>query len=278
MLIYLATSKQFPNGTQDDSLLVNELMRCGHQVEYKIWNEFEQWQNADKVIIRSTWDYHQHVNEFLLWCKRVSSSTELLNSYQAIIWNYDKTYLKEIDESVETAFCSKDDLVITCKKFFENHDQIIVKPTISASAQGLKKLSRGDDLSLFDQLLEDQVMMVQPFLKSIVDQGELSLIFFSINGKFEFSHSAIKNPGANDFRVQEEYGGSTKTYDVNQELIHFSKRLLDSLKFKTAFARVDIVDWNTLPLVSEVELIEPDLYMRCFPEAAKLFVKSLGLS
>ena len=45
--------------------------------------------------------------------------------------------------------------------------------------------------------------MAQPFVESIVSTGEYSLFYFA----GEYSHSILKTPKADDFRVQEEHGG-----------------------------------------------------------------------
>ena len=46
-------------------------------------------------------------------------------------------------------------------------------------------------------------MLVQPWLKDIVNSGEYSLMFFG----GEFSHAVSKVPRSGEFRVQPEYGG-----------------------------------------------------------------------
>ena len=86
---------------------------------------------------------------------------------------------------------------------------IIVKPAISASAHSTH--------------LMDGDVMVQEFVREIVDDGEWSLVFFDR----VFSHAVKKTPKAGDFRVQEELGGSSIAATPNAALLAEAQRIVD---------------------------------------------------
>jgi glutathione synthase/RimK-type ligase-like ATP-grasp enzyme len=113
--------------------------------------------------------------------------------------------------------------------------------------------------------------MVQPFLKNIIKEGEYSLFFF--NGKF--SHSVLKKPKENDFRVQEEHGGNIQPLKVNTELISIAENIIKQLFTVPLYGRVDLVR-NTQNefAIMELELIEPSLYLNKDPQSPQRFAEA----
>jgi hypothetical protein len=115
-------------------------------------------------------------------------------------------------------------------------------------------------------------MLVQPWLKDIVNSGEYSLIF--LGG--EFSHSVSKVPRPGEFRVQPEYGGIIGPCDPPEGSVDLGKAALAASPAATTYARVDIVVGNDGRLqVIELELIEPALYMAGVPDAAPRFAEAV---
>ena len=57
------------------------------------------WSAFGAVVIRSTWDYHAHLEQFSDWARRVAEVTALWNPPQLIEWNVDKRYLLELAAS-----------------------------------------------------------------------------------------------------------------------------------------------------------------------------------
>lgn len=107
--------------------------------------------------------------------------------------------------------------------------------------------------------------MIQPFLNRIVDDGEISLMV--ING--EFTHAVIKKAKHGDFRVQEEFGGTIESYTPSTREIELAEQAVSSCPHFPLYARVDMVLGNNNELmVSELELIEPDLFFRTHPKSA----------
>ena len=85
----------------------------------------------------------------------------------------------------------------------------------------------------------------------------------------EFTHSVLKKAKPGDFRVQDDFGGSVEKYQPTKEIIALAKKTVQILNPVPAYARVDIIwDNDMQPVVSELELIEPELWFRLNENAA----------
>ena len=115
--------------------------------------------------------------------------------------------------------------------------------------------------------------MLQPFMKSVIKKGELSAIV--INGKV--THGVRKQAKFGDFRVQHEFGGTSESVDLSDEAIQLAEDAIQSCPYFPLYGRVDMVwDENNELVVSELELIEPELFFRNNPEAATLLAHTLA--
>ena len=116
-------------------------------------------------------------------------------------------------------------------------------------------------------------MLFQEFLNNIITQGEISLIL--IGGKY--THAVKKIAKKGDFRVQDDHGGRVEKYTPTKEEILFAENCLIASPFKPKYARVDIVyDNNNKPSLSELELIEPELWFRNYPLAAEKLAEEIS--
>jgi glutathione synthase/RimK-type ligase-like ATP-grasp enzyme len=102
--------------------------------------------------------------------------------------------------------------------------------------------------------------MVQPFLDSIVKEGEYSLFYFGGH----YSHAIKKVPQQGDFRVQEEHGGSLYAVDADAIQQDMAQR-----------ARVDLVRQQDQWGIMELELIEPSLYFNLDDASPVKFVEAM---
>jgi hypothetical protein len=112
--------------------------------------------------------------------------------------------------------------------------------------------------------------MVQPFLPEVLSEGEWSLVF--IDGLY--SHAVHKRPAAGSWLVQDELGGSVESAvppeEVRAAAIVAFERIVPALEKRGAaeqvakgpllYGRVDVIPTASGPLVSELELIEPELF------------------
>jgi glutathione synthase/RimK-type ligase-like ATP-grasp enzyme len=104
--------------------------------------------------------------------------------------------------------------------------------------------------------------MVQPYLPSIEREGEVSLIYFG----GAFSHAIRKVPQPGDFRVQPEYRGVISAHAPAADERDAADAALAAVEEPLLYARVDLVrGLDGRPVLMELELVEPDLYLRYDP-------------
>lgn len=254
--------------------LKNALEIKGLTVKRTYWDDpnFDASQTRC-VVFRTIWDYFERFDEFLRWLEIVKNKTILINPYELIYWNIDKHYLSDLAEKniaiIPTHFVdqgSHESLESICKQRSWKH--IVIKPAISGAAFHTYKIKADEIIekeTLFSQLVAKRDMLVQPYITTITERGEASLMVF--NGKF--THSILKRAKTGDFRVQDDFGGTVHPYEATREEIAFAEQVFSVCNPMPAYGRVDIVwDENGNHLLSELEIIEPELWVRNFPESA----------
>ncbi len=275
------TSDYIANVLKEDSLIQLELEKLGYSVWRTFWdNPTFDWSTTKAVLFRTTWDYFERFDEFINWLNHVNTKTKLINSFELINWNIDKHYLKYLQTNgiriVPTKFIeignseSLNNLVNST-----NWDTVILKPAIAGAARHTYKITRDKIVeyeAIFKNLICNEAMLLQPFLSKIVSKGEITLVLFG--GKY--SHAILKQAKKGDFRVQDDFGGSVYNYNPNEKEIKFAEKVISACPTTPIYARVDLMwDDNDELCVSEVECIEPELWMRNNDNAAGLFAKAL---
>ena len=268
-------------------LLEQELLKSafesqGLKVDITYWdNPSYEWQQTKSVLFRTVWDYFERFDEFWEWLEQVKTKTRLINSYELIKWNIDKHYLRDLKNNdiqvVPTYFADRENN-ISLQEIANLNDwkHIVIKPAISASAFNTYKITN-DEIEqkeqLFHELLQTHDMLVQPFFPTISELGEASLMVFG--GKF--THAILKKAKAGDFRVQDDFGGTVHDYNPTQEEIKFAEKVFQSCTSLPIYGRVDIVwDSNKHIYLSELEIIEPELWIRNRPESANKIAEAVN--
>lgn len=264
----------------DDELACAPLRALGWSVETVSWRDANaQWERYAAVIIRSTWDYQKDLPAFLEVLSRIERKTRLANSIEIARWNADKVYLREMEgrgaKIVPTLWGESGISETRLKGWLEelHTEEIVVKPTVSAGAENTFRLSRGGSrIGEAVAGLANRSFMVQPFMRSVVEEGEYSLFYF--NGAY--SHAILKTPKPNDFRVQEEHGGDIQPCIATTDLLCASEAVLRLLNEVPLYARTDFArDERGEFCLMELELIEPSLYLRTNAEAPHRFARAI---
>jgi len=253
----------------DDRLAEAPFAELGWAVEHVPWRQPGGWERYEAVVIRSTWDYHKHPGEFLAVLEEIESASRLANPLELVRWNAQKTYLRDLEERGLPVVPTVWDRSL----FGElDADEIVIKPVISASAFHTYRMRRGEAWSEeMKAAFSGREVMAQPFLRSIVEEGEYSLFYFG----GELSHAVLKSPKEADFRVQEEHGGLILPVEPPRHLAELGQRIAESLPVPPLYTRVDLVrlDSGSYALM-ELELIEPSLYFRTDPESPRRFARA----
>ena len=115
--------------------------------------------------------------------------------------------------------------------------------------------------------------MAQPFVRSVTEEGEYSLFFFG----GAYSHTILKTPKTDDFRVQEEHGGIIRAVEPEPALRALAHDVTDALAPQPLQARVDLVriEHGRFALM-ELELVEPSLYFRMDAAAPARFAHTFN--
>ncbi len=261
----------------DDDLAIGPMKSLGWSVETRSWRDrAANWDLFDLAVIRTTWDYQKHPCEFIEFLQGIDESkARLENPLDIVKWNLDKRYLRDIEQSNVRIVPTIWDAEYTAGNFaswlasFET-DELIVKPTVSATAQNTFRLKKFDPALI--EVFAELPFLVQPFLKTIVDEGEYSLFFF--NG--ELSHTILKAPKPGDFRVQEEHGGLITRIEADAGLRGAAQKAIDAIGQRLLYARVDLVRHiDDEFALMELELIEPALYLRMDESAPERFAMAI---
>jgi hypothetical protein len=158
----------------------------------------------------------------------------------------------------------------------------VVKPSISGG--GFESARYGpSELGVarthIDRLLTaGRTVMVQPYVATVDAQGETGLIFLA----GEYSHAIAKGPllrpgaGAQSHLWENEQSTSTSPSDAELAVAQAALGVAQDLLGPTTYARVDLVtDDDGAPVVLELELLDPALFLDTDPAAASRFAHVL---
>ena len=265
-----------------DELLIPPMNDLGWDVSFIPWDLSDvNWDEYDIVLIRSTWDYQSRIQEFLKVLESIDKSKSLLlNPLPIIHQNIEKTYLIELEakgiDTIPSIFQKKFNTEKVMQSFSDfNCDKIIIKPVVGANADNIilgSKFEIKSQLHEIKSVYSELPYIIQPFLNSVLKEGEFSLMYF--NNKY--SHAISKIPKEGDFRVQEEHGGKINIIKkVPKEIQNLADKVIKILPKNCFYSRIDILLMHGKPKVIEVELIEPSLYFNLDPESSKMFAHEL---
>lgn len=266
----------------DDDLAHAPLARRGWQVENIPWDRpAVEWRRYDRVVLRSTWDYQHHQEKFLGTLDAIEKSgVQLDNGTDIVRWNMHKTYLRDLDaRGVQTVPTLWRDALApgALLPLFDElaSDAAVIKPVTSGNAEGAYYLDRARakaQASEIEHYFARRPLMMQPFERGILAEGEFSLIYF--NGKL--SHSILKVPKAGDFRVQEEHGSEILSVRPEPALIAAGNAAIAAVGRPLLYARADLVRHDAGFRIMELELVEPAIYLRTDPGAPERFADAVA--
>ena len=260
----------------EDKLLQTQLENKGLKVCKKDWADPNfDWTSTKYAIFRTTWDYFNRFDEFFSWIEKTKHKTTFINSTEIIHWNIDKHYLRDLAENginiTPTLFIEKEDTITLAQLFKKTKwTEAVIKPAISGAARNTYRITLDNCThyeDIFQQLIKEECMLFQEFMNNITVKGEISLIMIGE----KYTHAVRKIAKKDDFRVQDNHGGSVEQYSATKQEILFAKNCLKASPFKPMYSRVDIVyDNKNKPSLIELELIEPELWFRNNPNSAML--------
>jgi glutathione synthase/RimK-type ligase-like ATP-grasp enzyme len=255
----------------DEPALIAALARLGVVAEGHPWDSAVDWASYDLVVVRSTWDYIARREEFLAWTEVVP---RLANPAGVLRWNTDKRYLARLAATgvpvVPTTFVDAVD------SFAPPSGEYVVKPTVSAAAMDTAKYGPGDDAAAREHvsrvLAAGREVMVQPYVASVETAQETSLLY--VGG--EYSHGAHKGrvlTGVGALSPNDWDLGPREPSAAEREL---ADKVLAAVDEPLLYARVDLLAGDDGPLLLELELTEPFLFLDFDDGAADRFAAAIA--
>ncbi len=266
--VALATYAAMPQGDEDDAPLPGLI----GDATWAVWDDpAVDWDAFDLVVLRSTWDYQERRDAFLAWVDRLGD--RLLNPPGVVRWNTDKRYLAELPHAVETAFLAPGEPLADLER------EVVVKPTVSAGSRHTARFSPGEEDRARALVAEihgsGRTAMVQPYVASVDARGETALLFFDGAFSHAVTKAAILKPGAeptSDDYASEEMAAREATAAERE----VAGAVLAAAPAGWLYARVDLVEGDDgRPLLLELELTEPSLFLGLAPGAAERFAAAV---
>lgn len=276
--VAMLTCSTEPTLIDEERACFAELRAEGIEPHAVIWDA-DGWDLADYdgYIIRSCWDYHLKPTQFAAFLDKLETArVAVANPAPICRWNLDKHYVLELGAKgiaippsvvVERGAHPRLDEL-------RSFDEAVVKPTISASAYQTWRTrfsTANADQERFDAMTGRGAVLVQQFIPEIVD-GEISLVYFNRT----FSHAVLKVPRPGDFRSQNDFGATREPIEVPGALLEFANRVLAEVNGPLLYARIDVVPTSKGPLLMELELIDPMLFLAFHGQAPRRWARAVA--
>ncbi len=265
--IALATAAEVADLDDEGQALAAELRRRGADVSAAVWDDAAiDWSVHDLVVVRSTWDYATRREEFLEWASQVSAVATLANDVATLRWNTDKRYLLDLAAA---------DVPIVPSHFIEpgqspQHDLLgaehVAKPSVSAGSKDTLRLGSSEaDRSIAHVArisASGRTTLIQPYVEGIDTDGETALLFIDGNFLHAICKAAILRPGADlvDGLFAPEEITRREPSPAEREI---ADRALAAIPgdHTPLYARVDLLPTPQGPILLELELAEPSMFL-----------------
>jgi glutathione synthase/RimK-type ligase-like ATP-grasp enzyme len=278
----LITFGGLPQGTESERLMLPHLAAAGIQTEIVDWRSADRdFSKFDLIVLRSCWDYHLRVSEFIDWLQRVAQATPVLNAADTVLWNYNKFYLQEVEalgvEIAPTIFVNDTGRIASSEWHqIRSWNKSVVKPAVSASAHKTWLFESGavPDEAELKSKMEGEPFLIQQYIPEIQTEGEISFVY--IDGVF--SHAVLKRVAAGDFRVQKEHGGSTELFHPDSTLLAQANQIAATVPQvrDSLYCRIYAIARGGKLVLMELELIEPELFSGLAEGAAEKFANAIA--
>ncbi len=281
---YEAPRKQTPytaNILEEDRLLSEALARRGISTRRVDWSRADvDWGSFAAIVVRTPWDYFDRFEAFTAWMDRLQSHPCVLNELETLRWNIDKHYLADLEDAglpiVPTTFVERGKgISLAAAMASLGCDAAVYKPAVSGAARETYRVLPGTSAQhaeRFAALTQERAMMVQPFMPSILAQGEVTVV--AMAGRP--THALVKRAKPGDFRVQDDHGGTLHAHTPAPDELALTQAAMRVRGPVPVYGRVDMVrDSLGTARIMEVELIEPELWLRLHPPAAEAFAAGI---
>jgi glutathione synthase/RimK-type ligase-like ATP-grasp enzyme len=274
----LITDPAMPELQPDDAGLPAAFAALGVETVVTPWGEPLPGRPCDGALVRSPWEYFMDPERFLRWLEAVEAP--VLNSPAILRWNHDKRYLLDLARTgaariPPTVLLKSTEIGPVADPLLQQIGAArgVLKPTVSGGAWRTALIERGESVPGEVEVTAGGDFLLQAFVEELSVTGEWSLTYFD----GQYSHAVLKRSSPGDFRVQEEFGGSVEFVHPPPALLREAEGVLRAVPGGVApvYGRVDmVVAASGRPYLMELELIEPELFLRARPGSAETLVRA----
>ncbi|MBT5737740.1 MAG: hypothetical protein HN891_00985 [Planctomycetes bacterium] len=278
MKIGLVTCLEIPEADPDEEIQLEAIRQAGGEASLVPWDDsLIDLSRFDRLILRSCWDYPWRESEFREWLAAADGQTQLLNPLAVVQWNLHKGYLLDLARAgvpvVPTRIlaagqgCAALDSILAEEQWCsEQWPQIVIKPAVSAGSWLTARFGPTElagARTFVEQHGVDRDLLVQPYIRSVESGGERANVYIA----GQWSHCVAKSP---------RFSGSDEQVGISQpvlaEDLELGEMAIACSPGKILYGRVDTVrNHQGKPMVAELELIEPTLFLKENPAARALF-------
>lgn len=270
------------NILEEERLLGEALGRLGMSWRRLDWARADvDWTRVGAAVFRTTWDYFLRPAEFAAWLDRAARETRLINCERLVRWNLEKRYLADLAAQdlrvVAFRIVERGDLRPLAEHLAaEGWEEAVLKPVVSGAGRETHRIEPGraaEAEPTFRRLVAAEAMLLQPFQRAVLDDGERSLVV--IGRKVTHAVRKVARPG--EFRVHDDHGGTVHPHEPEAAEIAFAEAAVAACDPAPLYARIDLVRTDGGdPALMELELIEPELFLRFNPPAADLLAAEIA--
>lgn len=277
MLVRLVTCRPLPEPDADEELLLAALRAAGLDARLAVWNDPGETWEGGLTVIRSTWDYHLRLDAFLEWVERASARSVLLNPASVVRFSAHKRYLSELAAAglpviptVQLRRGERADLAEVVRA--RGWRDFVIKPAVSLGSYRTARFREGEiaaGQACLDELVRDRDAMLQPYLPAVEAYGERAVVW--IDGAV--THSVRKSPrlAGGEEEVSDALDPTADERAAAEAFVRHVRGEGDLL-----YARVDLArDDEGRPLLMELELVEPSLFLLQHPPALERLVRAI---
>ena len=268
----------------DEPALTDALAREGVRAVPAAWDdEGVDWGGFAATVIRSTWDYPLHYEDFVAW---IGTVDRLINPADVVAWNADKRYLSDLScPTVPTLFVAPGERPPDWDR------EMVVKPSVSAGARNTGRFApefAPDAQALLERIhASGRTALVQPYLRSVDELGETALVFIAGQLSHELHKRPVLAPDEVAPTTEDRLAVAKAMLEADLVVARAAREDERALaraivaeisgRFGTPlYARVDLVrDDEGRPVLLELELIEPRLYFAEASGAAERFAAAV---
>jgi hypothetical protein len=227
-------------------------------------------------VLRSAWNYARHHQAFLEWAEHAAAVSTLWNPLPIVRWNSHKRYLLDLERNgvpiAPTLLISRGSRASVARILAERGWRAaVLKPAVSAASFmtlrcDQETLEAGE--AHLERLLAERDALVQEYLPSVEGYGERALIW--VDG--ELTHAVRKSPRF----AGEAEDVSAEAVPITAAEAALARQALAAVEQPLLYARIDVAPGSGgLPVVMELELIEPSLFFTQGPAALDRFVVAI---